>query len=1210
MGGHFFANPSQEIRQDGLVLILHARAGVPAPGSLLLSVDTKPCYDIPTMSSQETQNPPPRPRKFPLRRLLVGVILVLVALWFVHPPVLARLLRYGLDKAAAAGGFQVDVDTLSVRIGRPIVLENLRLRALDAAESRTAADAGRITIGLNWPWQAFFGPKRLIRDVVVEDLRSVWDFRSEAMPPPVPLPSLDAAEARAQAAGTLQLLPETMTVRRAGVEVLADDQLYFLENFSAHFSEQKASSFSADGGEIQAGPVRQTLGPLEGITAWKGGTLYLADWVLLEGIKVENFQLQLARPGGLALALEAAVYQGSLRMDASFGVEKGLPSVDAAISASNVDAAPVAALLGLEGQAEGMLREGRLTFRGVPDRLLDGQASLLLATDGFLWNKRGWETLEVAANLIHRRLVVNNFELRQKDNTLTGNGEVSLQENWQGLAKAPFLLNLSASLKDLKALSALVGPPFEEMSGRMSLSSSITGQDGRLDGFLSLEASQMTVREHPVESGRVEVTFVHNEAQVTQCEFWSGEDYLRGKGSVAVAAPHAYSGEIQGRLEDMAVYLNLMPASDVPTVYGGAVQVRWQGDGTVAAHSGAFQISLNDFLSEHTPSGLTGRFAGTYSPQNVHFSGLEVEQGALRFSTQATLAGSGVKLRDAVLRAGGRDVLDAELFLPINPFALLAGKSLKEAVLPEKEVYASVTTRGALGVRDLLRLAGNDLPAEGTIQLNLQGSGKPASLTLDGSLQGRGLALRQANQSTPVTQFDATLKAADGMASLNGTLTPRSLPALTLQAETPFGFLQTAEGDLRWMNPEGKLSARLQIPRTNLEIFRPFLPSVRQLTGTLAGEVVVGGTVGQPTVTGGLSLTGGRIQTSTRDPVIDNLNGRVKFDTTRAVIESFSGDIAAGPFALSGGVTFADFADPQYDLTLTGQKILLARDPGLRLRANVDLRASGNAAGGAVTGSVRLVDGRVYQRLEITPLLAPSPVDDAFFVPPRFDGLVPAPFAGWTLDVAVKNETPFTLVGNLAAGEIIPNLRLTGTLGRPFPLGRIELKDARAFLPFTTMDIANGRIDFIESDPWMPQLDVRATTETLDYDIQAFAFGPINERRLILRSDPPLPQEALILLLTAGLPPGAYAGAGFGEAAVGQGGLLLLRAFTRQFEHRGVDVDSLINRLQISSVPPEYQGGRATLRGRFRLWQGLSLMTERDSFGFYNAGATYTLRFK
>ena len=87
-------------------------------------------------------------------------------------------------------------------------------------------------------------------------------------------------------------------------------------------------------------------------------------------------------------------------------------------------------------------------------------------------------------------------------------------------------------------------------------------------------------------------------------------------------------------------------------------------------------------------------------------------------------------------------------------------------------------------------------------------------------------------------------------------------------------------------------------------------------------------------------------------------------------------------------------------------------------------------------------------------------------------------------------------------------------------------------------------------------------------------------------------------------------GAGFGEAAVGQGGLLMLRAFVRQFDSQKVDLDSLINRLEISSVPPEYQGGQATVRGRFRLWQGLSLMSERDSFGFDNAGATYRLRFR
>lgn len=1159
------------------------------------------------MNSQSDEPPKPA-RRFPWRRAIFSVAALLVVFWLIHPPLLRRTLRVALTQAAESAGYGLEIGTISARFGRPVVFEQVRLHSPDAEASRSAVVVSRIEVALNWPWRAFLGPRRIFHAVRADGIRGVIDL--DAVPAAAADPDPADETPRDDGRGLLQFLPESADIRGAELEVRSASQLYYLQGLTASFSEEHLGAFHLSGAEIAVGSLRENFGELKGVTAWKDGTVYLADLQLRDGLRVENFDLQLTRPGGIGLGLEAAVFGGSLRADVSFGTEKGRTTVDAAVWAAKIDMAPLSAFLGLRGKADGILREARLTFRGVPEAALDGQASLRLAADGFRWNERGWESLEIGASLIHRRLGVSEFSLRQKDNTLSGNGEVSFSGGWQGLAKAPFLLNASASIRDLSALAGLFGSPFDEMAGRMTLSSSISGQDGKLNGYLSLEGSDMDFRMHPVESGRIEVAFANSEAQVSQCEFWSGEDFVRAKGTVEIAAPHHYTGDLQARLQDVALYLDLLQARDVPAIYAGAAQVRWQGDGNAAAHSGAFHLALEDFVSEHTPSGLTGRFAGTYSPQNLYFSGFELEHKGLRFSTRATLASSGVKLSDAVLRAGGREIADAEVFLPVDPFLFAAGKPVAEALREGKSFYASVKSRGPLNLRDLLRLAGNDFPVDGTVEMALRASGPAEDLAVTGKIAGRGLAVKFDDGSGPVSQFDAAVSAAGGKASLSGTLAPRGLPAITLSAETPFGFLKSADGSLHWMNPEGKISGRLDVPRTELAIFRPFLPKLHRIKGTLAGGVSVTGTVAQPQFDGSLALSGGRLEFSPRGPVIGNINGSVRFDAARAAIEKLTGDVSAGPFELRGGVSLANPADPQYELAFQGDKILLARDARLRLRANVDLTARGGKSGGSVAGSVKFVDGRIYQRLEITPLIVPSPVEAAAFVPPRVDGLVPPPFGAWTVDVSVTNDTPFTLGGNIASGEIIPDLRLTGTLGRPVPVGRVELRNARAFLPFTTLDIREGRLDFIADSPWMPQIDVRGEAQALDYEVQAYAFGPLNERRLILRSDPPLPQESIILLLTTGFAPGVYAGAGFGEAAAGQGGLLLLRAFARQLQPHGVDVDSLLNRLQVSSVPPQYQGGRATLRGRFDLWRGLALMSERDSFGFYNAGATYSFRFR
>jgi len=1148
-------------------------------------------------------------RRFPWRSALAVAGCALV-FWLIHPPVLSWLLRFALYRTASEAGLRLEIGRVHANLGQPIVFEGMRARATDTEESQTAVDAGRVEISLNWPWHAFFGAGRLFRSLVVEDVRGVLDLRPDDQSQREPVPESSGAEQRAHAQRVLRWLPEYIDMRRANLEFLALSQSYYFEGISADFSEERLGAFRATGAELRAGSLNQSLGSLKGVTAWKEGTVYLASLDLWEGVKLDSFEAQLARPRGVALGLEATLFGGSLRFDVSFGSDKGMMAVDSAVWGSHVEVAPLAALFGFRGKAEGIIREARFTFRGIPERALDGQASLRLAADGFRWNKRGWESLEVGASMIHRRLTVSDFMLKQKENVLTGSGELSLDQGWLGIAKAPFLLNASASIKDLGALAGLFGPPFDEMSGRMSLSGSINGQAGKLGGFMSLEGSGMGFRKHPIDSGHVEVSFSNTEARVTRCEFWSGEDFLRAKGTVEISAPHNYSGEIQARTQDIAGYRDFFQGMNVPNVRAGAAQIRWQGDGTASAHSGAFNVSLDDFISEYTPSGLTGRFAGTYSPENVYFNGFELEREALRFSTRATLARSGIKLDDALLRSGSRALAEAEVYLPIDPFDLASGKSFKKALHLDKRLYANIVSKEPLSIRELLRLTGNDRPVDGTVMANLKAEGTPSTLSFDGKIEGRGLSRRFEKGSSQPSQVHATVHGAEGVASLMGELASPGLSPITLKVESPFGIVRAADGRRHWINPEGRISASLQVPNVDLAILRTLFPNVQGMAGLLSGGLSVAGTVSKPLLEGQLVLTNGQLEISSKVPVVSKVNGSLTVSAGRAQIEKqLTGELGAGTFELRGSASLENFSNPHYDLFFFGNKVDLARVAWLQLKANVNLHASGDNAGGLIKGDVRFLDGRFSRRLEVTPILVASPVDDKPFVPPRFDGLVPPPFNDWKIEVSITNDTPFLFSGNAASGEIIPNLRLTGTLANPIPVGQIELKNARAFLPFTTVTIPDGHLEFVEESPWMPQLNVRGTAQALDYEVQAYAFGPLDERRLILRSDPPLSQESLVQLLTTGMAPGVYAGTAPGETT-GPGGLVSLHAFGRKFSPRGGRIDSAMSGLQFSPAPSTYPGRRATLHGRFELWRGLSLMNESDDLGLPNGRVTFRLRLR
>jgi len=1149
-------------------------------------------------------------KKRRLRFLLPLVLLAVVAVAYAfHGPLLERGVRAGLSSLARSGGLHFEAGKISIRLGQTMIFEDVSVRANEPWTSSTEAKIGRVEVALSGIFQ-LFGPRgRLLSRIALRDGWVFVDVRDQTRAPAhEPMRRLDSATKRRDADRLQWLLPQRVVLERIHGEVRSATGGFLVESLTADFNEAKLGTFAASGMDLTFGETRQVFAAQRGITAWKAGTLFLAELTIRQGIQIDNLAIQLAGPGGIGMDLEGRVFGGLVRGGAFFGEWRGEPGVDAAVWASGVQFRDLFQFFGIDGRATGSLNEGRFTFRGNPSRPIDAEASLRLSADDFRWGERGWQRLEAAASLINRSLVVTELKLQQEENSLTANGEIALSGDWKDAARSPFLLNISASIRDMGSLAALLGPPFDEMTGRMSLSAALSGLASKPEGFLAVEASDVALRGRSVESSRLDVLFAGGEARVQRIEIWSDRDRFAGSGSIGLVSPHEYSGQLEARVEDVGAYAWL-GAEPLP-VAGGRVQFQWQGDGNHNAHSGAFTAAVEDLISEQTPEGVSGRFSATYSPGNIYFGGFELVRGPLALALRATLAESGIKIQDATLKSGGRQLAGAEAFLPLNPFAVAGGATFAAAAIPDKSLYASLRSNGELAIEELLALAGRDSPLKGRIRAEVEASGKLDAIEAKAVIRGRDL-IPASGASAPASELDLSVSAGQGVAVAGGTLTPKGLPPLRLDARLPFGLVVDSRGQPRWVSSDGPISGRLLLPGTELSIFRVFAPDLHRLNGILSGSADLSGTLAAPVFSGQLDLRGGEIQFSPRSPLIDKVEAGITMGGTDLRVGKISGELAAGPFEISGNVSLEEISNPRYDLALKGSQLLLHRSSDARLRADADLSARGDNAGGKLSGSVRLVDGRVFKRIEITPFIAPSPEQkERPFVAPTFEGLVPPPFALWDLDVTIANATPFEIVGNIASGTIVPELRLGGTLGRPVPTGTVSVQGARAYLPFTTMDIPEGEIRFFANDPWMPYLEVRGTAEAQEYDIFLHAYGALRDRNLMLRSDPPLSQEALIVLLGTGFAPGYFSGAGFGEAAAGQGGLLLLRSLLRQFNIKGVDTEGVINRLQISSAPPRLPGDRSTLRGRLRVWRGLSVTTAQDEMGYWNMGVSYRFRFR
>lgn len=1147
------------------------------------------------------EKPKPTPaRKGRLKAWLPAFLGTAILIWILHPFALSWILTKGLEAWSSANHLAFTAENVTARFDGPAIVRGIKLRPLPGSRIATSLDI-RLLEG-NWSGisSLFSDSEAFLRNLKITGVSGVWDL------------SRDEAPTDSPTAGDLRRwMPGEVLIEVPALDLIAKNEKWLLRDFALHVSESMAGQLEAGSFALYLNGYSKTLGPLRARTAWKNGTLWLAGMELAEGITVENLSLNLLHAGGPEIALTAECFGGSLRSDLTFRTSGR--TLDLAAWASNIPLDRLSSLLGIPGEITGKLAEGRLTYRGRPDRPADAEASLRLMAEGFHWNKRGWESLEVGASLIHRRLVVTDFDLHQKENSLNFNGEISLAEGWAQIAQSPFLLNFKADIRELGALAGLLGDPLSEASGRMSASGSVTGHPGELDGYLNIEASNVSFRTLPPSSLRMESVFRKNEIDVVVCDLYSRKDTASLRGTIGIGAPHQYAAELEARIADLAVYLSPFHAPAAERIYAGALDVKWQGDGNLKSHSGAFDLKLHEFVSGPTPSGLTGKFEGTYSPQNLYFSKMELVNGPLKLDSRATVAGSGITLKDVELKSGSTSILEGSAFVPMDLFAVLGGKAWAASINAEREAYIRLATPKELNLRSILQLAGQNVPLDGQVRLNVEAGGPSARLSVKGDLTCRDLLWKLPGTVVPSSSLNMKFSAAGGAAVLTGLLETKNLPPVTLSAHMPFGLVLAESGEWKWTNPAGTFDAMLDFPRSDLAVFRPFLPKLQRLSGSVSGKVEFSGTIGAPRTNGRLELRGGGFEISSRLPAVEKTEALLSFDGQKIKVERFSGEIGAGPFQISGGVGISNPANPVWDLQLRGEKVLIARDAGMRIRANVQAGFKGDNAAGALQGTVRLVDGRIFRRFEITPflLVAPAETSDEEFQPPVTPGAVPAPFSHWTLDVKVENESPFLIKGNIASGEIIPNISLKGTLGEPVPVGRISLKDVQAFLPFTTMDIPDGRVDFLPDSPWIPLLDVRGTARTPDYEINAYAFGPLNEKKLILRSEPPLPQEAIILLLTTGIASeGRISGPGLGEAAAGQGALFLLRSFARQLDLPGFDTDAFLNRLQVQAVPARVLGEQATVRGKFRLFENLDLVTERDGYGFFNAGATYTWQFR
>ena len=488
---------------------------------------------------------------------------------------------------------------------------------------------------------------------------------------------------------------------------------------------------------------------------------------------------------------------------------------------------------------------------------------------------------------------------------------------------------------------------------------------------------------------------------------------------------------------------------------------------------------------------------------------------------------------------------------------------------PGQEIWARGRVAGegpldlALGLSDFRIGTLSDLAGIPALQGRLTGSLALSGTAGDprGDLQVHG---RLTPEGLPPSDLDITAEYAGGSLGLDAT--GRLSGGRSLRASGDIPFELSFSDSSRGLRQSGALNLGFSADSLPLDWIGLFLPSamVRELDGTLDGNVSLRGTPGRPVLEGGLAVTGFEARMPRLGAHYRGGRARARFVEDRLVLDSLRLRSGDGVLRASGTVRAVPLDRPEYDVTLVADAFQAVGSTNMTAVVSGNVSVSGVGLRPVVKGDLSILRADLYLG-EMAP--APDVAEVALtdedyrelarvfgYFPPSSGGTGPDLSQGATLDLEVdlrrdswvrQRSNPklaLQLSGRLSVGkEPGDSLRLVGEV-EGVPRRSYVEQFGRRF------SLTRGTLLF-QGAPQATRVDVRAEYEVPSRDnpdepevvIALDINGTPDNLRLELSSSPNLEASDMVSYLAVGRPAGQGLGGGDNSLSQTGGGLALGR---------------------------------------------------------------------
>jgi translocation and assembly module TamB len=297
----------------------------------------------------------------------------------------------------------------------------------------------------------------------------------------------------------------------------------------------------------------------------------------------------------------------------------------------------------------------------------------------------------------------------------------------------------------------------------------------------------------------------------------------------------------------------------------------------------------------------------------------------------------------------------------------------------------------------------------------------------------------------------------------------------------------------------------------DLRLLGGLLPGVAEPRGRLELEAHVAGTAASPTLVGSGHLQDGGFRLREAPVAFTGLSGDLAFSQDRMLFDGLQARVNGGRADLSGEVELVRFVPARVRIAAGLEEVSLRIPEWLPSVLSGRLQATGTFDAMLLSGKMRVLQARYREPVDLEKRLVEvrrKPLPER-----AFDR------AGeWlSFDVGLAVDGDARIENDLVRAGLRGSLTLTGTLAAPGLIGTLTLTDgSRGTFRGNEFRLTHGVVDFTERRRIRMTLDVHGDAQVRDYRVFMHVTGPYEEPALQLTSEPALPPQDVVTLLSLG----------------------------------------------------------------------------------------------